>query len=558
MKDSVNSVLKSRQQLAYLVIIILSVYFSGDAISQNVNKPSRQSSIEAFSDGKYEEAYRQFTELLRIYPKDPIYKYYSGACLVHLKRNPESATLLLQEALKGAAAVRSLPSDALFFLGRSQQMAGKFSEAVDSYRKYEEQAGRKVSRDMGVSEFIQQCLNRQGQIIESVAEAKSVADPPAAVVTQKDQPDVDEANAKAVTVYTPPPVKTPDPIKVPLTSGYEKILNEALDLQHKADSLKGLASSIKQNTGNIPSGNAEAYRKRILQVESLAASYQKQADQKFNDAAMVKAGRNVTVASAREKEVAEIPRDTIIQAAKAVQLQQKGIYTVFEVMQKPSFRSDEKIAVDPDVPEGLVYRIQMAVFKNPVAPTVFKGITPVYGFRITANGLTHYYAGMFRRSADASMALVAVKSKGFKDSFIVPFSGKKPISAERAASLEREWSNRPLFQVTDNDKAVTDTDTDTLPPTLIFRVEVARSKKPFDEKKEDELRKVAGNRGLDILNTEDESTVYLIGKFITFESAAEYNDILVRNGYRDSKVVALLGRREIPVETARKLFEKIE
>jgi len=63
---------------------------------------------------------------------------------------------------------------------------------------------------------------------------------------------------------------------------------------------------------------------------------------------------------------------------------------------------------------------------------------------------------------------------------------------------------------------------------------------------------------LDILNSADGSFVYLIGKFITFESASEYSDLLVRNGYREAKVVAWLGDREIPVETAKQLFERLE
>jgi sulfur carrier protein ThiS len=67
---------------------------------------------------------------------------------------------------------------------------------------------------------------------------------------------------------------------------------------------------------------------------------------------------------------------------------------------------------------------------------------------------------------------------------------------------------------------------------------------------------MAGNRGFDIIQAEDESLVYLIGKFITFESASEYADLLRRNGYSEAKVVAYVGNREIPLETAKELFEE--
>jgi hypothetical protein len=63
---------------------------------------------------------------------------------------------------------------------------------------------------------------------------------------------------------------------------------------------------------------------------------------------------------------------------------------------------------------------------------------------------------------------------------------------------------------------------------------------------------------MDIVTLEDKKIVYLIGNFITFESAAEYADLVVRNGYRDAKVVAWLGQKEIPIETAKQLFDNLK
>ena len=55
---------------------------------------------------------------------------------------------------------------------------------------------------------------------------------------------------------------------------------------------------------------------------------------------------------------------------------------------------------------------------------------------------------------------------------------------------------------------------------------------------------------------DSKESVYLIGKFISYQSASEFADLLVRNGLQDSRVVAYLGKREIPVDIARQLFEK--
>ena len=132
--------------------------------AQTISKPTRQSSIEAFSDGRYEIAYNQFSELLLLYPKDPLYKYYSGVSLVNLRRNPGKATSLLEDAIQGSGVLKSLPNDAFFFLGRAQQMSGNFTDAIVSYRKFGDLAGRKAAKEYGISDFIEQCANKTGSI----------------------------------------------------------------------------------------------------------------------------------------------------------------------------------------------------------------------------------------------------------------------------------------------------------------------------------------------------------------------------------------------------------
>jgi len=131
----------------------------------------------------------------------------------------------------------------------------------------------------------------------------------------------------------------------------------------------------------------------------------------------------------------------------------------------------------------------------------------------------------------------------------------KTVSSDRAALLEKEWGMKPFII---RPFSASQVQTDTIPPTLAFRVEIVRSLKPLKDDAIEGMRKMAGNRGFDIQNLEDGKVAYLIGKFITFESAEEYADLLIRNGYREAKVVAWLGKKEIPVETARQLFDNLK
>jgi hypothetical protein len=152
---------------------------------------------------------------------------------------------------------------------------------------------------------------------------------------------------------------------------------------------------------------------------------------------------------------------------------------------------------------------------------------------------------------DASQAVVTVRQMGFRDSFVTAVFDGKAVSLDRASLMESEWGQKSLIETVQSLKTG-----EAETSTLIFRVEVTRSVKPLSDDISESYRKMAGNRGLEIIKASDGTFAYLIGKFITFDSADEYAGLLKRNGYRDAKVTAFLGSREISVETAKQIFEK--
>lgn len=568
----------SGKLLFALILVSCSVFNS--VYSQNTKaKPTRQSSVEAFSKGDYEKAYGEFRELLLVYPKDPLYKYFTGASLVKMNRNAAEAEALLTESMKAQSGVKTLPADVRFYLGRSQQMSGKYKEAIASFNLFIEEAGKKGAKELNVQEYIQQCNDKKGKVTdEKVVEAKVVVPSEPAV-------KVVEKPAVPVAPVTQSVVK--DTIRKKIPESYDKILDEALNLQNKADSLYTIAAGQKKVLEKAAPAEKTGLKNSIAETELTAAGYQKAADQKYTDAqnamnpnrntlsrdsAEVAEKKTVTrqdtiVTPVKKEEVPVIkqpdnkpakPEDKqIVTESKPAAVTKKPVevFTVFEVLPKPVTDPKEKIDIDPVVPDGLIYRIQIAVFRNPVAPAYFKGITPIYGFKMAGTDKTIYYAGMFRKSADAASALTKVKAKGFKDAFVVALSNKKTVSADRAALLEKESGKKPFSVISD---VAQETPVDTVPPTLAFRVEVTRSVKLLKDDAVQGITKMAGSRGFDIQPVDDGKFAYLIGKFITFESAAEYADLLLRNGYRDAKVVAWLGKKEIPIETARKLFDDLK
>lgn len=485
----------------------------------NGKKPSRQTAMDAFAKEDFERAFREFSLLLQNYSRDPLYKYYSGVCLVKMNAGAEDAVSLLQDAVSGKVEIKSVPVDAWFYLGRSQQMAGRYQEAMRSYDVFSSEAGRKVAREYNVDQYIQECREGRGMTL-----------------TQKIPENV---------VLKPPPEREDLPDNV------DRMLADGIKYQLKADSINTVVEGYRKTYGQMPESQKTAAKARISEAEALAARYQKMADEKLGittPSPSVKKDSSVVPVKAGEGKTLtqEVPQGTP-PPKSPVMKKTSQVFSVFEVITDPVKIQNQKVEIDPKLPSGLTYRIQLGVFSKPVATSFFKGVMPAYGIRSQSSGVIKYYAGLFRRMSDAGKALLTVKQLGHNQSFIVAFLDDGAISVERAAVLEKDWSVKPLYE------AVEET-----PPTLSYRVEITRSDKPLKDEVVDSYRKLAGNRGLEILNAEGAISVYLIGKFITFESASEYADLLIRNGYRDARVVAYLGTREIPLETAKELFERIE
>jgi hypothetical protein len=581
---------KGNRYILNLVMIFILPFTAGFSQNQNA-KPTRQSALDYFSRANYEQALIQFSELSTIYPKDPLYKYYLGVSLVKLERDPVKASTLLRDAQQGSAAIRTVPSDGLFYLGRAQQMRGDFSEALKSYNLYTEQVGKKIARENMTSQFVQQCSEGKGAlalyktpvITDETTRAKNE------IANQPERADINKPEEN-------------DSFDKLVPEGYQKELNNGLNYQFSADSLAKLSDLYRKQLQNTTVADKPELISRISEIEQMAAANQKMANERILFAQKLiepKTGQALkqneeTKSDSVYKEEEQTPeiisninvitKDTlsekkeksfsgvitqktnnqiIINTDKQLVTKDKAgiaqpkaveIYSIFEISVRPVYPPGEKIIINPEVPAGLIYRIQIGALSKPVAPSYFKGISPVYGFKSQGSEITKYFCGMFRKSADASKALVKVKAAGFKDAFVVPLFNKSLVSAERAAILEREWGKRPFSEIEAG--KIQDQPRDTIPQTLVFRVEAAKSPKLLTSEQLNIMKRLAGNRGLEIIKNESGQYIYLIGKFLTFESAAEYSDLLTRNGQKGARVAAYLGSREIPVETAKQLFEK--
>ena len=617
-----GNILKKSVTLLFLLLFFCSL--------AGQEKSTRQSATNAFNEEDYNLAYRQFSELLVSYPKDPVYKYYKAACMVYLEADPTESVKLLTEARQSASLSRPLPLESSFLLGRAKQQAALFSDAISSYNEYTDLAGKKASRDLGVPNYISQCEVGEGALrvpykVIEVNDNEEVVALRVQIPEERENRTVEPISAQLTNVVAPTSVRVTMEREL-MPADYDALLAEAVLYQKKTDSLSLLIDKQQTGLNSLSARERASVTVEIGRNRVLADSLQTIADDKFEEAQSLINSSKFSVEQAltprqsesiiqqpslqqesmrqpvsqqesseqpkqlqeaqaqpssliqrqdstrnlvQEEKEAEsenisvtrtdtvrLPEDTgaaigsiVAQSVKAL----PGVTSLFEVDNKLASSRDEVI-INPELPQGLVYRIQVAILRNPANQSTFKGLSPVYGLRDVSSTSTKYYVGLFRTRADANAALNEVKKVGFTDAFIIALLSGNSISTERAASLEKEWESVPFAYT---DVGVQDVVADTVPPVLSYRVELIRVKQPVKEDQLINMRRIAGTRGMDIFTMQNGDIVYLVGTFVTYDSAAEYADLVSRNGFPDAKVAAWLGRREIPLETARQLFEMI-
>ncbi len=530
----------------------------------------RADALDALEKKDYESALDNYNSLVNLYPADPLYKYFSGLCLVELERSPDDAVKMLSDAIKGSSAMRPVPPDAWLYLGRAYQQAGKFTSAIEQFDLYGEKVKRKVYRESGAETYMLQCREGKGSIEGTSTPVNTADDEEEEMVREANEGQIMQADTIPVmTREEEEPVRT-DTVTNAVDSRYDMIAKEALEWQYRADSVSKIAERYRNNMRSLSGSDRETVSRKIVELEGLVFDYQGRADRKFEQAARLSAtiigeGDDLPVIPINEEK--QVPDEAGVQNADTTMPGETVIVpadTLIEEIPEPepvleifsdNYTEQETIEVNPDVPEGLYYRIQTAAFRNPVDQKYFKKLGPVTGFKADNSEITFYFIGEFRKLADASIALAKVREKGFRDAFIVPVADGKKVSMERASIMEKEWAGVTLVKGGVPKQAVARKAEPAEPPTLMYRVEVARSKKPLPDEELEKFRRVAGNRKFDVLLSTDEQYVYLIGNFITFESADSYSDLIFRNGVKDAKVVAYLGDREIPLEKAKELFE---
>jgi hypothetical protein len=203
------------------------------------------------------------------------------------------------------------------------------------------------------------------------------------------------------------------------------------------------------------------------------------------------------------------------------------------------------------LPKGLIFRIQVGVFRNAVPDYFFREFSPVSGERLT-DELTAYLTGFFVNSAQANDARGQVRGLGYSDAFVVAYCDGKRITLKQALEYEKKGlcTLRTQEEVLSEASVLLNAQESLMPTAINIPKEVYYTVQVAALKNQDN-GKLKNVPALFYLQSKTGLYKYNSGKFKQINDAKQQRDALKALGYTDAYIVAY--RDGIPVN-----FKEIE
>jgi hypothetical protein len=141
------------------ILFSLALLFSA-AVSFAQKSPASESDLKKqaeklFEKEVYQEALPMYSQLLSLYPREAVYNYRYGVCLLMSGQDKTGAATYLEAAAK----VKETDADVHFYLGRSYMFMDHFNEALAEFSQFKKTGTSAKQSKLGVDRLIQNCNN---------------------------------------------------------------------------------------------------------------------------------------------------------------------------------------------------------------------------------------------------------------------------------------------------------------------------------------------------------------------------------------------------------------
>ena len=112
----------------------------------------------------------------------------------------------------------------------------------------------------------------------------------------------------------------------------------------------------------------------------------------------------------------------------------QAIFVTFDKNQS-IYGRNQPIPEKTKLPEGIIYKVQVGAYRNPIPQDLFKGFAPIMAEK-TTSGITRYTAGLFKNESIATNARDQIRNMGYPDAFVVSFLNGERINLSKARSVQ--------------------------------------------------------------------------------------------------------------------------
>ncbi len=344
-------------------------------------------------------------------------------------------------------------------------------------------------------------------------------------------------------------------------------------------------TELAENTTNESSENNTAEAETVNEVETNTNSNETELVENTS-LATNETENSENEFSNNENETTENTTTEIVETSTESTTVQPSLSNIDEVPEKlnqsifvmsnnqPVYNESNPIPSAEKMPEGLVFKVQIGAFRNPIPQNHFKGFAPIMA-EDAGNGITRYTAGLFNSFNMANEAKNSIRSIGYSDAFVVAFyNGKRIGVSEARAMIDDNVVAENNFSIEEN-TTPTNTNTETPSNTSTNELEKITTEEVKDGVSTD-VRNIDGVfyavqvgvyskpvtagqlSNVSPLNSERlESGLirYTSGNFKNLNDANAAKDRIRAQGIADAFVVAYNGGRRVPVAEATQLLK---
>lgn len=218
--------------------------------------------------------------------------------------------------------------------------------------------------------------------------------------------------------------------------------------------------------------------------------------------------------------------------------------------------------------KGIMFTVQIGVFRNPRTSKDLYNLSPVFEEKITLGGqeAIKYMNGIFSDYMEAITAKDKIVRLGIKDAFVVVYHNGKAIPVNQATLILKNQGasalanpndlNISITSNADNVKAEKDKKKDAAKPkNIVFKIQVGAFKGQAPDDKVDQFIKVSTYGALSDF-MEGEMKIYTIGEYKTYDEALKIRKKIFDDGVKDAFIIAFMGSEKITIEKALELLNQ--